>query len=231
MSRENEITMHFIHHPDYIIFQTDFCNSFQFFSCPDSSHRIVGITENQSFDTFFPNHFFHLFKVDGIMVILIAKLAVYQSSSVIFYYFTEWIVNRLHNHHGISLFGKCSYAGSKCIDNPSTKCYPLRFDRISITCGEPMVHCCKIFIQRIRITKDSMVNSLVEFIQNFIRQTEIHVCHPERKQIISSLSFHSKIIFQTIRSMSVNYFIKIVLSHLMPSSFSQNSLVFYTSFC
>ena len=165
------------------------------------------------------------------MVILIAKLAVHQSSSVIFYYFTEWIVNRLHNHHSISLFGKCSYAGSECIDDSGTKCYPLRFDRISITCGEPMVHCCKIFIQRIRITKDSMVNSLVEFIQNFIRKTKIHVCHPERKQIISSLSFHSKIIFQAVRSMSVDYFIKIVLSHLMPFSLSQNSLVFYTSFC
>ena len=165
------------------------------------------------------------------MIILIAKLAVYQSSSVIFYYFTEWIVNRLHNHHGISLFGKCSYAGSECIDDSGSKCYPVRLDRISITCGEPMVHCCKIFIQRIRITKDSMVNSLVEFIQNFIRKTEIHVCHPERKQVISSLSFHSEIIFQAVRSMSVDYFIKIVFSHLMPSSFSQNSLVFYTSFC
>ena len=165
------------------------------------------------------------------MVILIAKLAVHQSSSVILDDFAERIVYRLHHHHGISLFRKCSYAGSKCIDNPGTKCYPLRFDRISITCGEPMVHCCKIFIQWIGITKDSMVNSLVKFIQNLIRKTEIHVCHPERKQIISSLSLHSEIIFQAVRSMSVNYFIKIILSHLMPFSLSQNSLVFYTSFC
>ena len=148
------------------------------------------------------------------MVILIAKLAVYQSSSVILDNFTERIVNRLHNHHGISLFGKCSYAGSKCIDNPSTKCYPLRFDRISITCGEPMVHCCKIFIQWIGITKDSMIDPLVKFIQNLIRKTKIHVCHPERKQVISSLPFHSEIIFQAVRSMSVDYFIKIVFSHV-----------------
>ena len=231
MSRENEITVHFIHHPGHVVFQANLCNSFQFFSCPDSSDRIVRITEDQRFYAFFPNHFFHLFKVDGIMIILIAKLAVHQSSSVILDDFAERIVYRLHHHHGISLFGKCSYAGSKCIDNPGTKCYPLRFDRISITCGEPVVHCCKIFIQRIRITKDSMVNSLVEFIQNLIRKTEIHVCYPERKQVISSLPFHSEIIFQAVRSMSVDYFIKIVFSHLMPSSFSQNSLVFYTSFC
>ena len=165
------------------------------------------------------------------MVILIAKLAVRQSSSVILDDFAERIVYRLHHHHGISLFGKCSYACSECIDDSGTKCYPLRFDRISITCGEPMVHCCKIFIQWIGITKDSMIDPLVKFIQNLIRQTEIHVCHPERKQIISSLSFHSKIIFQAVRSMSVDYFIKIVLSHLMPFSLSQNSLVFYTSFC
>ena len=145
------------------------------------------------------------------MIILIAKLAVHQSSSVILDDFAERIVYRLHHHHGISLFRKCSYAGSKCIDNPSTKCYPLRFDRISITCGEPMVHCCKIFIQRIRITKDSMVNSLVKFIQNLIRQTEIHVCHPERKHIITSPSFFCEIIFQAFCSMSVHYFIKIEL--------------------
>ena len=38
------------------------------------------------------------------MVILIAKLAVHQSSSVIFYYFTEWIVNRLLDQKRIAFF-------------------------------------------------------------------------------------------------------------------------------
>ena len=132
MSRENEITVHLVHHPGHVVFQANLCNSLQFFSCPDSSDRIMWITEDQCFYALFQDHSLHLFKVDGIMVILIAKLAVHQSSSVILDDFAERIVYRLHHHHGISLFGKCSYACSECIDDSGSKCYPVRLDCITI---------------------------------------------------------------------------------------------------
>ena len=134
MSRENEITVHLVHHPGHIVFQADLCNSFQFFSCPDSSDRIVRITEDQCFYALFQDHSLHLLKIDRIMIVLITQLAVHQSSSVILDNFTERIVYRLHHHHGISLFGKCSYTGSQRIDDSCTKRYPFRFDRVAIAC-------------------------------------------------------------------------------------------------
>ena len=64
MSRENEITVHLVHHPGHVVFQANLCNSLQFFSCPDPADRVVRITEDQRFYAFLPNHFFHLFKIN-----------------------------------------------------------------------------------------------------------------------------------------------------------------------
>ena len=43
MSRENEITVHLVHHPGHVVFQANLCNSLQFFSCPDPADRVVRI--------------------------------------------------------------------------------------------------------------------------------------------------------------------------------------------
>ena len=50
----------------------------------------------------------HFFKINGITIVFITKLTVYQFSSIIFDNFAEWIVNWLHYHHCIAFFGKCS---------------------------------------------------------------------------------------------------------------------------
>jgi len=78
--------------------------------------------------------FSHFFKINGITIVFITKLTVYQFSSIIFDNFTKWIVHWLHNHHGISFFGKCLNTCSKCINDSCSKCYPFWFDRISVSC-------------------------------------------------------------------------------------------------
>ena len=126
------------------------------------------------------------------MSLYLLKRTIDQPSVVICDHFAERIVNRLLQKNCITFFcvslhchRKCEHH-ARCLDQPFFFYFPSEMLLIPSGCCLEVIifsRCCR----------------------------EIHICHPERKHIITFPSFFCEIIFQAFCSMSVHYFIKIEL--------------------
>ena len=90
------------------------------------------------------------------MIILIAKLAVHQSSSVILDDFAERIVYRLLQKNVISLPGKCTDGCCDCKDNPWGFYQPTGIYFPAEVIPIPVGNCAKIIFLSLAVAKDSM---------------------------------------------------------------------------
>lgn len=62
----------------------------------------------------------------------------------------------------------------------------------------------------VKVTDNGVVHSLFQCIRNEIRDTNIHICNPHRKNILAAKKFVCLVIFETAGSFSGDYFIKII---------------------
>lgn len=67
---------------------------------------------------------------------------------------------------------------------------------VAMTREEPVIQRIKVFLIRIRVAKNPMIDPRPKVRKDLLRKLKIHICHPQRQEIITSFAlclmlFHS----------------------------------------
>ena len=222
--REDEVAVDFIHHQDGAVLQAEVRDLRDLFLRPHLADRVVRAAEDQRLDLFFFQLFLQVLKVDGIFAGVIVELAVYKPAPVVADRFAEGVVHRLHHHDGLARLGKGLDAHMDAVNQAGAQGDPVRVHRVAVAGGKPVVQRVKIVVQRVGVAEDAVVDPLVEFGKNFIRQFEVHIRDPHREQIVPSLALHAEIVFEAIGSAAVDDFVEVILHDCSSVSVSRLSL-------
>ena len=160
--------------------QADVSHALQLVLCPYASHRIVRIAEQKYLHVVFHNFPLKILKIHCVAAIFVMQLIVDENSSVILNNFPERIIYRLLDEDRIALLCKCLYAGGKAVYHAAAHCHRFRIYMVAMTGEEPVIQCIKIFLVRIRVAKNPVIDPRPEIRKDLLRKLKIHICHPQR---------------------------------------------------
>ena len=196
-----------------MIFHTDPSNFKETFSVPDSSHRIMGITEEKELHLFLLYLTFKISKIHFIMTILLLYQCVTDKlPAIVFDHTAEGIIDRLLDHDSLSLFCEGSHCHSKGKYYPRCLDQPLFFYLPSMLLFHPVPDRCKIILFGITVAIDPVSSLGSQGILDIGAYPEVHICHPQRQYIRWHSSFYGKIIFQAVSALTFYRCIKIKIS-------------------
>ena len=87
-----------------------------------------------------------------------AYVIVDENSSVILNDFPERIIYRLLDEDRIALLCKCLYAGGKAVYHAAAHCHRFPIYMVAMTREEPVIQRIKVFLVRIRVAKNPMID-------------------------------------------------------------------------
>ena len=152
---------------------------------------------------------------------MIYQRIIYYSPVIVTDNISKRIIHRILNQYSISRISKCLHrcAESKYHTRSLHDPFPLRLP-IMIPL-HPVHHSIVISILWLAVSVDSMFYRSMKALRDLFGYREIHIRYPQGQHIRRLSSLHRKIIFQTIRSLSVRNLIKIVCSHTNSLTFRQ----------
>ena len=181
--------MNFIRNHNYMMFPAQIANPPQFLPVPDSSYRIVGITQNHQGSLRIGKFLFQILKIHMISVSVILQRTLYNISSVIHNRIEENIVNRCLYQHIFPHCRQLAYHTGNGRNHPCTENKPLFFHGKIMPPLPPAQISLIPFFWHNGIAKYTMGGSLLDGCLDFWRCLKIHICHPHRQLMLFYIPF------------------------------------------
>ena len=137
--------------------------------------------------------------------------AVYYFTLILLCYQKERMINRRHDHYFITFLRKTLNNESQSADNTGSESQHLFTDRPAMTLFHPVNNRLRPFFASKSISEHFMFQPFSQSLYYKRSRTEIHISYPHWNQVIASpTAFHS-IPFYGICTVTVYYFIKIIV--------------------
>lgn len=122
----------------------------------------------------------------------------------------KWMIHGRLNQDFVARLRQGVYCHADAFHHSRNVCQPLRLDVPAVVVGYPFAHCGPVFFRLDGIAENSMFQSLPDGINDELWGFEIHVSHPQRYQVVASITRLQHLVLQVARARAVYYLVEVV---------------------
>ena len=208
-----EVFMDFIRDDLHAVAQADLCISRKLFLRPDASGGIVRRAEERELHAAFDDLLFHVIEIDLIVAFFQDEAAVHEAAAILLDGGKEGIVDRLVKQDAVPRLRQCfdgdidGRHDARGLDEPFRLDGPVEIGLL------PGSECFEVGAACFRVAEDAMVYAGMKRTDDGLGHAEIHVRHPEGKDISRFAALHGEIVLEAAGASPVNDGIKVKYMH------------------